>query len=113
MTGESTLGTRIKRARGLMTQRELARRIGVETQTISKYERDELRPPYPRLLAIATQTSATMEFLLLAVGDENAPGGETRVDVLASAVRTLLSEVEELRSELDRRLLAHDAARER
>jgi transcriptional regulator with XRE-family HTH domain len=56
-------GGRLKRARedeGL-TERDLARRLGLDPSTVSAWERDAIRHPYPRIRAVFERWLAAME----------------------------------------------------
>jgi ribosome-binding protein aMBF1 (putative translation factor) len=56
-------GGRLKRARedeGL-TERDLARQLGLDSSTVSAWERDEIRHPYPRIRRVFEHWLAAME----------------------------------------------------
>jgi transcriptional regulator with XRE-family HTH domain len=51
-----SLGERIREARGDLTQRELADKLGLDPITVSRYERNATEPSRRRIRAIAEAT---------------------------------------------------------
>lgn len=70
MTAERAihLGAAVRAARGRMTQGELAAALGVDQPTISKWERDDIRPSLEQLRAIEETTGRRRGFILIAAG---------------------------------------------
>ena len=62
---KKTTGHRIKKARedAGMTQRDLAEQLGVESQTISRYECDRVVPEPLRFVALAKAIETTASWL--------------------------------------------------
>jgi DNA-binding XRE family transcriptional regulator len=66
----ATLGGQIRAAREAagLSERELARRLGLDPGTLAAWERDEVRRPYPRIRRV-------FERWLVSVGAERAVYG--------------------------------------
>jgi transcriptional regulator with XRE-family HTH domain len=57
-----SLGERIKQARGGMTQRDLADKLGVDPITVSRWERGVIELSVRRVRQIADATETPLEF---------------------------------------------------
>ena len=62
------LGSAIRRARGTMTQTDLAQALGLDQPKISKWERDKDRPSLEDIQAIEDATGARRGFILISAG---------------------------------------------
>jgi transcriptional regulator with XRE-family HTH domain len=86
------LGGRLRTARRSvgLTQKQLAERLGVESVTVSRWERDVTTPSLPRLRRIAELTETTVSDLV------RAPDTASAHAVELAALREELSETREL-----------------
>ncbi len=62
------MGSRIKEARGEMTQFALANAIQRDLSTISKWERGETEPGVDAVVAVADATGVSIEWLATGLG---------------------------------------------
>lgn len=62
------LGRAIRAARGLVSQKELAERLGVEQPLVSKWENDRRRPSLEELHAIEGALGRRQGFILITAG---------------------------------------------
>jgi transcriptional regulator with XRE-family HTH domain len=69
------LGLRALRLRRLMTQQELAQRIGVRYQTVGSWEAGTARPRVAAMRKLCEVLAVTPDELLAAL-DESAAGGK-------------------------------------
>jgi len=94
---DTTTGDRIRRAREAMglSSAQLARRLGVKTQTLAMWESDRSEPRSNRLLMLSGLLNVSPSWLL--VGRGTAPVE----DQMTSEMRTLRSELKLLRAEID------------
>ncbi len=72
-----TIGQRIaqlRKAKGL-SQEDLAERVGVSRQAVSKWELDQATPDAEKIVSLAAALGVTTEQVLL--GPDPTPGGET------------------------------------
>jgi transcriptional regulator with XRE-family HTH domain len=85
----TSLGERIlilRRRRG-MTQRELAAAVGLNTNTIARVERGEVKDLIGQSIAnLARVLETTTDFLLGAAEDPDRPAATDDVDLLPAAV---------------------------
>ena len=81
-----------------MTQKQLAERLGVESITVSRWERDVSAPSLPRLRRIAELTETTVSDLV------RAPDAATSHAVELAALREELAETRELVNRVARTL---------
>jgi transcriptional regulator with XRE-family HTH domain len=102
------LGARLRTARRSsgMTQKQLADRLGVESITVSRWERGVTTPSLPRLRRIAELTDTTVSDLV------RAPEAATGHAAELAALREELAETRELVDRVARALerLAHPPA---
>lgn len=93
----TTAGERIRRAREAMdlTAAQLARRLGIKTQTLAMWESDRSEPRSNRLVMLAGILNVSPSWLL--VGRGTAP----IEDDMSSEMRTLRAELRMLRSDID------------
>lgn len=86
------LGGRLRTARRSvgLTQKQLAEQLGVESVTVSRWERDVTTPSLPRLRRIAELTETTVSDLV------RAPDAASAHAVELAALREELSETREL-----------------
>lgn len=74
-----TLGSRIRFARGALSQEVFAAKIGVSKGSLGGYERDENLPNSDIILKICQETGMSVEWLLLGTGapaaSEERPAG--------------------------------------
>ncbi|MCW2308128.1 helix-turn-helix domain-containing protein [Rhodobium gokarnense] len=94
---EVTVGERIRRAREAMglSAAQLARRLGIKTQTLTMWEGDRSEPRSNRLLMLAGLLNVSPSWLLSGLG--TAPVG----DHTASEMKTLRAELNLLKTEID------------
>jgi len=73
----ATLGGRIRAAREAagLSERELARRLGLDPGTLAAWERDEVRRPYPRMRAIFERWLGSVGAECAAYGTANSAVG--------------------------------------
>ena len=93
-----------RRTAGL-TQRQLADRLGVESITVSRWERGVTSPSLPRLQRIAEITETTMSDLV------RAPAAATEQATELQAIRAELAETRELVDRIARALEHLDRSR--
>ncbi len=93
----TTAGERIRRAREAMdlTAAQLARRLGIKTQTLAMWESDRSEPRSNRLVMLAGVLNVSPSWLL--VGRGIAPVE----DDMSSEMRTLRAELRMLRNDID------------
>lgn len=89
---------RIARRSAGLTQKELAEQLGVESITVSRWERGVTTPSLPRLRRIAEQTETTVSDLV------RAPDAATAQAVELAALREELAETRELVNRVARTL---------
>lgn len=75
-----TFGERIRALRKEqgMTQEELAQRLSVSRQTVSKWEGDLTQPDLERVIDLGKLFGVTADYLLTGDGEQPGPGGEPR-----------------------------------
>ena len=104
----STLGSRIKEARGKLSQDAFSKRIGVSKGSLGFYERDENLPNTDVVLKICSETGADLTWLLTGAEAqaESTPAEQPsapscpRCDQLEQDFRKEREEVRELTKEL-------------
>ncbi len=71
MTDQQTIGSRLiaARERAGFTVAQLARRLGVQTRTLSAWERDQSEPRSNRLLMLAGMLGVSATWLLQGIGE--------------------------------------------
>lgn len=97
----ATFGDRLAAAREAadLTQKELAKRIGVKAKTIAAWENDLSEPRANRLQMLAGLLNVSLMWLLNGGGDGiDPPGTETG---LSRDARAVLLELRELRADID------------
>ncbi len=100
-----TLGGRIWRARDAleMSTAQLARRLGVKTETIAAWEGDRSEPRANRLIMLAGVLGVSPTWLLSGIGE--APTAQT----LDSAVTMVKAQLTKLKQQHERTALALEA----
>jgi transcriptional regulator with XRE-family HTH domain len=108
---DETLGGRIVYARELqdLTTAQLARRIGVKTDTLQGWEMDRAEPRSNRLLTLAGMLNVSPTWLLTGAGESPIDTlNETEmmhlraaIDRMHEQVLTVAGELEQLKSRLD------------
>jgi len=91
-TDDDTLGGRISRARESMdlTTAQLARRLGVKTETVQAWENDRSEPRSNRFIMLAGLLGVTPTWLLTGTGDTRAgPAMHSEVRVLRTHLAKL------------------------
>ena len=90
---DDTLGGRISRARETMdlTTAQLARRLGVKTETVQAWESDRSEPRSNRFIMLAGLLGVTPTWLLTGVGETQAGSA------INSEVRVLKTQLAKLR----------------
>lgn len=80
---DTSLGERIKIARGELTQAEFAKRIGVHKNSLSRYERNANKPDSEFIAVLRTKYGISESWLLFGEGSmkRRAPADDTRVCV--------------------------------
>ena len=72
-----TLGKRIRKARGKVSQDDFSARIGISKGSLGFYERDENLPKVDVIIKICSETGVALEWLMTGAGsmksDEAAP----------------------------------------
>jgi transcriptional regulator with XRE-family HTH domain len=95
-----TLGARIRQVRGTLSQRELAQLVGVDQNTVSKWERDKLTPSLRALRLLASQTGVPVGWFY-----EGLDGGDVAAPTPIETVNRRLDRIEQqlarLREQLD------------
>src|SRR3990172_6390114 len=96
MTGKSLLGTRLKQAREAqeMTQEDLAARLGIHRNTLSRYERGELGISTDLLVTIARLLKRPVSWFLSEETEDEAEAGR-------SVIPQLIRQLEERYQEMD------------
>lgn len=89
---------RIARRSAGLTQKQLAEKVGVETITVSRWERGVTTPSLPRLRRVAESTETTVSDLV------RAPDAASAHAVELAALREELAETRELVSRVARAL---------
>lgn len=74
-----TLGSRIRFARGTLSQEAFATKIDVSKGSLGGYERDENLPNTDIVLRICQETGVSVEWLLLGAGASRIPAGASGV----------------------------------
>ncbi len=97
----ATFGDRLAAAREAagLSQKNLAKRLGVKTKTVAGWENDVSEPRANRLQMLAGLLNVSLMWLLNGEGDGVAPPGED--DPLSKDARAILLEFRELKAELD------------
>jgi transcriptional regulator with XRE-family HTH domain len=108
---DETLGGRIVYARELqdLTTAQLARRIGVKTETLQGWESDRSEPRSNRLLTLAGMLNVSPTWLLTGAGESPIDAlNETEmmhlratIDRMHQQVLTVAEELEQLKSRLE------------
>ena len=99
----STFGDRVAAAREhvSMTEDDLARRLGIKTETLQKWENDLAEPRANKLQMLAGILNVSLRWLLTGEGDEiEAPAPDATVP----GVSDILREVRSIRSDMSRNL---------
>ncbi|HET7412660.1 MAG TPA: helix-turn-helix domain-containing protein [Pararhizobium sp.] len=96
-----TLGGRISRARDALnlTTSQLARRLGVKSETVHAWETDRSEPRANRLTMLAGMMGVSPTWLLNGVGDAPHDG---RMDSELQLLHTRLSKLKEIQGEAGR-----------
>ena len=68
-----TLGERVREIRGDLTQAEIAARLSVQKNMVSKWEHDETFPDFETLQKIIVEYELSPEWLMLGAGAKHAP----------------------------------------
>ena len=73
----ASFGGRIRAAREAtgLSERELARRLGLDPGTLAAWERDEIRRPYPRIRRVFERWLSSVGAECAAYGSENSAAG--------------------------------------
>ncbi len=97
----ATFGDRLAAAREAagLSQKMLAKRLGVKTKTVAGWENDVSEPRANRLQILAGLLNVSLMWLLNGEGDGVAPPGEGAP--LTKDARTILMEMRELKAEID------------
>jgi transcriptional regulator with XRE-family HTH domain len=90
----ATFGDRVAAAREAvgLSQGQLARRIGVKTQTVAAWEADRSEPRANRLQMLAGLLNVSMVWLMTGEGEGVAPPGDTAPSDTLSGLLTELRE---------------------
>lgn len=66
------LGDKLKqlREKQRLTQQEIADRLSVDKNTVSRYERDEITPPIDKLVKLAVMLNVSLDYLV-GIGKES------------------------------------------
>lgn len=101
-----TLGGRISRARDAMnlTVAQLARRLGVKTETVAAWETDRSEPRANRLTMLAGVMGVSPTWLLNGVGDAPQDGGELESEFHLMEMQ--LAKLKELQAETGKAVAA-------
>lgn len=96
----ATFGDRLAAAREAagLSQKGLARRLGVKAKTVTAWENDLAEPRANRLQMLAGLLNVSLMWLLNGEGDGVAPPGE---DTLGKDARAVLLEMREVRADID------------
>ncbi|MCB1350875.1 MAG: helix-turn-helix domain-containing protein [Maritimibacter sp.] len=97
----ATFGDRLAAAREAagLSQKNLAKRLGVKAKTVSGWENDVSEPRANRLQMLAGLLNVSLMWLLNGAGDGVAPPGEAAP--LSADARALLAEMREVRGEIE------------
>ena len=97
----ATFGDRLAAAREAagLSQKNLAKRLGVKSKTIAGWENDLSEPRANRLQMLAGLLNVSLMWLLNGEGDGVAPPGEE--DPLSKDARAILLEMRELKGEIE------------
>ena len=97
----ATFGDRLAAAREAagLTQKNLAKRLGVKVKTIAAWENDISEPRANRLQMLAGLLNVSLMWLLNGEGDGVAPPGEEVA--LTKDARAILMEMRELKGDID------------
>lgn len=112
---DETLGGRIIEAReaGDLTTAQLARRIGVKSETLGAWESDRSEPRPNQLVTISGMLNVSPTWLLTGTGE--SPSGvltETEMEQIRSVVERLRGQITTVADELDnlnKRLLTYQS----
>ncbi|MBC7908372.1 MAG: helix-turn-helix transcriptional regulator [Rhodospirillaceae bacterium] len=91
-----TVGARMRRLRGTVSQDEYAAQLGVHKETIGKYERDKILPGADVLTRLRQDKQVDINWLLTGQGDRDVPARTSSADIDADALAGALTAVEEL-----------------
>ncbi|MBV7410299.1 helix-turn-helix domain-containing protein [Maritimibacter sp. DP1N21-5] len=96
----ATFGDRLAAARDNagLTQKDLAKRIGVKTKTLCAWEDDLTEPRANRLQMISGVLGVSLGWLLTGVGDGVTPPDD--IQELTPAAKDILLEIRELRGDM-------------
>lgn len=97
----ATFGDRLAAAREAadLTQKELAKRLGVKVKTIAAWENDLFEPRANRLQMLAGLLNVSLVWLLTGAGEGVDPPGTEKA--LSRDARAVLLELRELRGDID------------
>lgn len=97
----ATFGDRVAAAREAagMTQKQLAKRLGVRVATLRSWEDDLSEPRANRLSIMAGLMNVSMMWLINGEG-EGLSGPVDAVDVLGEETRNILTELRDLRADM-------------
>ncbi|ROT96342.1 helix-turn-helix domain-containing protein [Histidinibacterium lentulum] len=97
----ATFGDRLAAAREAagMTQKELAKRVGVKVTTLARWEDDQAEPRANRLQMLSGMLGVSLRWLLTGTGEGVEPPGAETMPAEASAV---LAELRALRTQAER-----------
>jgi transcriptional regulator with XRE-family HTH domain len=97
----ATFGDRLAAAREAaeLSQKNLAKRLGVKAKTVAAWENDISEPRANRLQMLAGLLNVSLMWLLNGEGDGVAPPGEE--PPLSKDARAILLEMRELKGEID------------
>ncbi len=87
-----TLGGRIRKIRGVFTQREFAEMLSINQAMVSKYELNEATPSPKVLLRIARFGNTSMEWLLTGRGEGEAIVSDSTAEDHITALADILRE---------------------
>jgi len=97
----ATFGDRLAAAREAagMTQKDLAKRVGVKVTTLARWEEDQAEPRANRLQMLSGMLGVSLRWLLTGIGEGVDPPGAETMPPEASA---LLAELRALRTQTER-----------
>ncbi|PIE07590.1 MAG: transcriptional regulator [Rhodobacterales bacterium] len=98
---QATFGDRLAAARetAQLSQKNLAKRLGVKSKTIAAWENDLSEPRANRLQMLAGLLNVSLMWLLTGEGDGVAPPGEDLVP--SKDARAILLEIRALKGDID------------
>ena len=102
---DDTLGGRICKAREVLelSTAQLARRLGVNTQTVQAWEQDQDEPRSNRLVMLAGVLNVSPSWLLIGAGESPSDTlKQTDVEGILEALRTLRNQSQATTDELER-----------